>query len=444
MTATLSGPAARAWRIPASRLILWELPFWFALFYGSLIPATKVIQREWFGIPMWYSDLFTFLSALFYGVHFAIQFITRRPSRVPALPIVALTTLCSWGAMTLIGSPLEIEDKLAMGFALLLTVAAPLQAAGLLCGYTPEQTKDFLNRLVCFLAALCLLYTAESLFDIGLRSEEGRNMGSDFGMQRVRGPLFGPSTGYLLLMPAIGWSLHAFFAKSSKRFGAVLVACSLIAALLGLGSRAALILLACYIVALALMMKQLKKKILTAALLGLLSIGAAVIIYGQADTQRLQKFEDNHRTATYETSWNILQTEGPLSFLTGRGYASVWNWYRRDALRGDWIAVGDNTIFTGYGISLYHSHSTLLEVLVEFGLPGLVWLVSLVVTIARLPGRSPDTGWRAFSWAIVISLFSFGFDLFIFKGVRINAIWWLFVLAAFNISAASPVPRRTS
>ncbi len=444
MTATAAAPNfAHSVRIPASRAFLWELPFWLSLLYGSLVPATMVVRREWFGVPMRYSDLFTLLSAGYYGFAFLIQVLMHRRTNTPRLPLFATLGLLAFGAVTLIAGPLESEDKLAMAFTLLLAASGPLQAAGLLSLYTHEETRNFLNRLVLFLGALCLIYTAESIFNIGLRSEEGRSLGSDFGIQRVRGPLFGPSTGYLLLLPAIGWSLRSFFEKRGRKFWAFMITSTLLGTLLGLGSRAALILLACYIVALALMMKQLKKKILTAALLAILSAGAAFVIYGQADTQRLQSFEDNHRKTTHETAWNIVATEGPISFLTGRGYGSVWSWYRRDALRGDWIAVGDNTILTGYGASLYHCHSTLLEVFVEFGLPGVVWLCGLFWAILRLPSKSNETSWRAFTWALAISMISFGFDLFLFKEVRVNCIWWLFVFAAFALSQRDRLLRET-
>lgn len=435
MTATVMQPSLiQAVRLPASRSFLWELPFWLCLLYGSLVPATMVTRREWFGVPMRYSDLFTLLSALYYGCVLGMQMLMHRRIAIPKGPLFGTLGLLAFGGLTLAMGPLESEDKLAMGFTLLLAASGPVQAAGILSIYSREEIQDFLNRLVLFLAGLCLLYTAESMFNIGLRSEEGRSLGSDFGIQRVRGPLFGPSTGYLLLLPAIGWSLRSFFERQGKKFWAFAISSSLLGALLGLGSRAALILLACYIVALALMMKQLKKKILTAALLAILSAGAGLVIYGQADTQRLQSFEDNHRKTTHETAWNIVTTEGPLQFLTGQGYGSVWHWYRRDALRGDWIAVGDNTILTGYGVSLYHCHSTLLEVLVEFGLPGVVWLAGLIWSVFRLTTQFADTSWRAFCWALVISMISFGFDLFLFKEVRVNCVWWLFAFAAFALA----------
>lgn len=431
------------WRIASSGTFLWELPFWFALLYGSIVPATMVTRREWFGIPMKYSDMFTLLSASIYGAAAVLQFVVLRRVQFSRGVLISTLALFGYGLLRVFTGPLDGEDQIAMAFTLLLAAAAPIQAAGLLSIYDREKTISFLNRVVWFLALLCLLYTAESVFNLGLRSEEGRNLGADFGIQRVRGPLFGPSTGYFLLLPAIGWGLQSFFNATKKRFFPVFAAATLLSALLGLGSRAALILLAGYILALALMMKELKRKVITAALLAILSIGAAGLIYGRADTHRLQNFEDSFRRDTHETAWNIISSDGVLPLLVGQGYGSVWSWYRRDVLRGEWVAIGDNMILTGYGKSLYHSHSTLLELSVEFGLPGVAWLLYLFVKLLRLPfARGADTAWRAFTWAIVISLISLGFDLFIFKEPRVNAVWWLFTIAAFQLRPSSLVNRR--
>ncbi len=429
--------------VASSRIVLWELPFWLALLYGSLVPATMVTRREWFGIPMKNSDLFTLLSAAMYGSAALLQYLVCRRVQFSKGVLVGTIALFTYGLLRVLLGSLEGEDQIAMSFTLLLAASAPIQAAGVLSIYDREKTISFLNRLVLFLALLCLLYTAESVFNLGLRSEEGRNLGADFGIQRVRGPLFGPSTGYLLLLPAVGWGLQSFFSGTQKRFFAVFTTLTLLATLLGLGSRAALILLACYIVVLALMMKQLKRKIITATLLAILSVGAAALIYGRADTQRLQSFEDSYRQTTHETAWNIISTDGILPALIGQGYGSIWAWYRRDILRGESVAIGDNTILTGYGISLYHCHSTLLELAVEFGCLGIAWLGYLVWKIGKLPFvRNADTAWRAFSWSIVISMLALGFDLFIFKEVRVNSVWWVFVTAAFQLHSTMDARRR--
>lgn len=423
-----------SWKIPSSVILIWELPFWCVLLYGSLVPATMVGREEWFGVPMKSSDLITLLTALIYGTAAFINLAVRGRMQVTKWLLLSTISLFIYGLLRLFNTSLEREDQFAMAFALLLAASAPIQAAGILSNYDALQTRAFVNRLVLFLALVSLIYTAESVFGLGLRSEESQRLGTDFGMQRVRGPLYGPSTGYLLLLPAIGWALQSFFNAGTNRAYAVFTTVCLLSAFLGLGSRAGLIVLVLYLISLSTLARQMKRRELTALLLAAFSVGVGFLIYSQADTQRLTKFEDTHRQLTHETAWNILRSEESVSLIAGQGYGSIWPWYRRDTLRAEWVALGDNTVTTGYGASLYHSHSTLLELAVEFGLIGLAWLAYLSARIAKLAFLPQcGTAWKVFTLSLVISLFSLGFDLFLFKEVRVNSVWWLFVFAAFQM-----------
>jgi hypothetical protein len=420
--------------IPTSWILLWELPFWALLLYGSLVPSTLVSRSEWFGVPMKLSDLLWITCTGFYSAAALVNLLLRRQARNYGGLLLATMSLFAYGGLRLAAAPIESEDQLAMAFVLILASTAPLQAAGLLSVYNPAQTRAFLNRLVLVVACISLIYTAESVLGLGLRSEANSTVFTDFGMQRVRGPLYGPSTGYFLLLPAIGWAVQSFFSGRSRTSYAVFCTVALLSALLGLGSRAALILLVLYVCSLALFLRRLKRSEATALFLAAISLAVCFLIYSQANTERLTKFEDVHRRLTHETSWNVLETESITNLLAGQGYASIWPWYRRDALRTESIALGDNLVLTGFGPSLYHPHSTLLELLVEFGLAGLAWLVFLIVRICRLPFiADASSGWHVFSLALVVSLLSFGFDLFIFKEVRVNSIWWLFLCAAFQL-----------
>lgn len=355
----------------------------------------------------------------------------------------ATLLLLAYGFIRLVTGPLESEDQLGMAFSLLLTLAAPMQAAGLLSFYDREQVQSFLNRLVLFLAMICLIYTAESVLGLGLRSEAGNSINSDFGMQRVRGPLFGSSTGYMLILPAFGWTLHTILQNRLPRSFAVATAFCLLAAYLGLGSRAGLILFGLFLAGLIVILRQLKKSGVTVLLTAVLSIGSAVLVYSRADTQRFSSFEDTHRRLTYQTAWNIIASEGPGSLLAGQGYGSIWSWYRRDILNTSRIALGDNLVMTGYGNSLYHAHSTLLVLVIEFGLAGIVWLAFTVRHFARMPLiRGATAGWRVFTFALLVSLLSYGFDLFLFKEVRVNAVWWLFAIAAYQLQTPAKANAR--
>jgi O-antigen ligase len=433
---TVAAPRnAAAWRTMASWVLLWEAPFWVILVYCSLVPASQVPRQEWFGIPMRLSDIMSLASASYYGVLGICLYVLGR-ARCNAAPILLTTgVLVLYGFLRLVSGPLELEDQLGMGFALLLVASAPIQAAGVLSAYNASESQRFMNRVTLFLAMISVLYTAESVFGLGLRTELGNTLSAgDFGIQRVRGPLYGASTGYLMLLPAIGWSMAGLFGNVRGKFRAGFCAVGLLSAYLGLGSRAGLILLAMFVTAVVVLLRRLKQTGTTEIVLAALCLAAGAFVFTKADTDRLKSFEDVHRRLTYETSWTILTTEPLLDAIAGQGYGTIWPWYRRDLIKADLVAIGGNTVMTGFGTSLYHAHSTLLELAVEFGLLGLVWLLYLVVRTARLPFLArASTGWRVFALALLISFCALPFDLFLFKEVRVSSIWWLFLIAALQL-----------
>lgn len=435
---TLATPLPRTYRLTlgATSRFVWELPFWLMLGVSAFFPASLVPRWDWFGVPFRATDLLTIVVALLYAAFGVLgRFLANQPGKQsPILP--ATFVLALYGLVRLWTGPLEHEDQAGMTFALLLFLAGPLQAAGLFSLYDQHRITEFLKRLALFLAVVSLIYTAESVLGLGLRSEEGNSASTDFGIQRVRGPLFGASTGYLILLPALGWTFLLIFQSAWSRTIALLTAACLLAAYLGLGSRAGLILLSMFFTGLLIQARKLKKGGITLFFAALLSGAIALVVYSQADTQRFSSFEDRHRQLTHQAAWNVLNTEPPLQLLAGQGFGTVWPWYRRDILRTDRIAQGDNLVLTGFGPSLYHAHSTFLVLGVEFGLAGLVWFLILFGTLVRpvfLAGATP--GWRIFSLSLVISLLSFAFDLFLFKEVRVSSVWWIFVVALYQLQS---------
>jgi hypothetical protein len=422
--------------VPSSWIVLWELPFWLVLGYGAMVPASTVSRQEWFGVPMKGTELCIFLSALYYGVAAIAQKLISVKGKGPGILLPATLLLFGYGFVRLQLGPLETEDKLGMSFALMLAASGPIQAAGLLYSYDRDQVRGFLNRLALFLAFVGLVYSAESILGLGLRSEGSAMSNIDFGIERVRGPLFGSSTGYMLLLPAIGWALQSFFDKKLKLGVAAFMTMSLLTSYLGLGSRAALILLGAYVAGLLIWLRNMKRSESPILIAAAFCAAIGFLIFAQADTQRLTKFEDVHRKLTHETAWTIAESEPGWMLALGQGYGSIWAWYRRDSLRGEMIAGGDNLISTGFGTSLYHAHSTFLELLVEFGVAGILWIILVTRQLVRLPRLAgADTPWRLFSLTLVVSLLAFGFDLFIFKEVRVNCVWWMFVMAAMRLAA---------
>ncbi|MFN9429977.1 MAG: O-antigen ligase family protein [Acidobacteriota bacterium] len=435
---TLQAPVSRRWveqAVPGSWILLWEFPFWLVFLYSSLVPSSAFARQEWFGIPMRVGDILASLSGLLYGLGLVVQRVVFR-RKAPIAILGWLLMLLGYGLLRLWTGWLALEDQLGMSFALLLVVSPPLQAAGLMSAYDAIQARSFLNRFSFLLALVCLLYTAESVLGLGLRADAGQAVNSDFGIQRVRGPLFGASTGYLLLLPAIGWALHNMFRSGSSRFLSVFCMLCLLGAFLGMGSRAGLILLGVFLSTLVLLLKAMKRSQQTALFGAAFAIVVGFVVYSRADTSRLTNLEDNYRKVTHETALNILTDQPALTLILGQGYGSIWTWYRRDSLHGDMIAVGDNTISTPFGPSLYHPHSTLLQLAVEFGVTGLLWLGLLIFTIVRLAlYRCSDIAWKIFALALAVSLLSFPFDLFLFKEVRVSSTWWLYVFAALRIQS---------
>jgi O-antigen ligase len=419
--------------VPASWILLWEFPFWLVFLYGSLVPSSVVPRQEWFGIPMRVGDILAAASGLLYGLGLVVQrLVFGRKASVAVLGWLLM--LLGYGLLRLWTGLLALEDQLGMSFALLLVAGPPLQAAGLMSAYNATQARSFLNRFSVLLALVCLLYTAESVFSLGLRTDAGQAVNSDFGIQRVRGPLFGASTGYFLLLPAIGWALHNMFRSRSSRFLSVFSMLCTLGAYLGMGSRAGLILLGVFLSTLIPLLKAMKRSQQTALFGAAFAIVVGFVVYSRADTSRLANLEDNYRKITHETALSIITDQPAFTLIFGQGYGSIWTWYRRDSLRGDMIAVGDNTISTPFGPSLYHPHSTLLQLAVEFGISGLLWLGFLSFSIARLAlYRHSDMAWRIFALALAVSLLSFPFDLFLFKEVRVSSAWWIYVFAALRI-----------
>src|ERR1035438_10570138 len=97
-----------------------------------------------------------------------------------------------------------------------------------------SQVREFLWRLAAALSAVSLLYTAQSLLGLGLRSAAAVTL-NDFGMERVRGPLFESSTGYFLLIPALAFVLQETLARRIRLLYGVASVFALSLAILGLG-----------------------------------------------------------------------------------------------------------------------------------------------------------------------------------------------------------------
>src|SRR6202012_1995640 len=97
-------------------------------------------------------------------------------------------------------------NRIAMLWTLVLSMSSAMIGACLVRDADRQQTRRILWCLTIGLAAASAIYFAESFFSLGLRSAEDTQW-TDFGIQRVKGPLYGSSTGQFILYPALGCSI---------------------------------------------------------------------------------------------------------------------------------------------------------------------------------------------------------------------------------------------
>jgi hypothetical protein len=320
-----------------------------------------------------------------------------------------------------------------MAATLVFAVAAPLLAASLVDSLPGAAIESFLWRFTIFLAAISALYTAESILSLGLRSEASRALLSDFGMDRVRGPLYGSATGYVALLPALGFAIQRSF--EPQGIAARLAAVSIFTAILGMGSRAGVILTGIYLVALVGTRRRLHRKAATLAAIALLGAIAAAAVFSRANPERFRSLGDSGRELTHRMVWTYAQSEPWASLSAGAGYGAIWPWYLRDAQTGERVAAGDNLAWTPFGPSLYHSHSTALTMIVELGFAGLAAFAWQLAAVGGLVHRSRRSARRqAFAAATAVAMLGFFFDLFLFKNTTVNLIWWIYVAALARLA----------
>jgi O-antigen ligase len=428
---------------PPPRLVVWELPFWLILLYIALTPGSVSPWWVWGGIPVRSAEVVVLVGVVWY---LPSALLLQRAWRAwPAIWILMAPMLIAlaYAALSTGWNGLDDSDTAAMRITLLFAMAGPLLAWSVTGGYTRDELYHFIWRLTAFMALLSVLYSAESILSLGLRSELGQNTLLDFGIERVRGPLYGSSTGYLALLPALAFSIQHVIDVHSRRLIGVAVVLALLLALLGLGSRAALLLLAVYLLLLSFLIKSARKRLIAVILMVVLTVLAATVVFSQASTDRLQTFEDDSRRATHVTALRTVESLDLASNLRGAGYGGIWNWYLTDALNGERLATGDNLIRTSLGTSLYHSHSTLLEMGMELGLVGLVAFAAMTFGFVAAVVACWRRGvLQAFSCGLLATGLGLVFDLFLFKNTTVNLIWWFYALSMLMLAHTKRAGQR--
>lgn len=459
-----SGPKVSGKLIASNRArsLMWELPFWLSLSVWSLLPSSKTPVFEIGSIPVSSKEMLAIAIAGFYSLQrICSSMVNQRSSsshrpvtrfRKPwhyRLPIFTMLMLY-YAAISVIWSGMSPRDTAAMLYTLMGTASAFLLGYNLIAKRSAESVRSFLWWVTVCLAGIGLLYSAESFFSLGLRSELGKQLGDagDFGIQRVRGPLFTASKGYFILIPALAFSIQEMIQNRAGRLFKLAVVSSLLITTIALGSRAGLIILGLFFLFLIVSLKG-QQRFFVILMVIIIIIIAAALVFSKARTDRLLSLEDLGRSTTHRIAWQIITHRSIIADIFGSGYGSHWPWYLIEAYSSyrhyDW-QINLLRIRTPFGTMLHHPHSVLLLLVVEMGVVGLLYFFALWIVLAHIFLRNLQGGsFSIFTSGMVASGFSMFFDLFFFKPsqLQFNALWWTFLFGALAlINNTRPIARE--
>jgi O-antigen ligase len=416
-----------------------EWHFWLCLTLWAFFPSSLSPWLEAGGLNYRAIDLLLFFVLGIPSLRLLLQ---SRSWIRPHLRTVlgGVLAILFWAAFSLFWSSLEPEAVLGMLYTLGSAAAAAALAYNLIQERSSEEVSDFLWRLSVFIAFTGTVYFAESFFGLGLRSaaaEEG-----DFGMARVRGPLFESSTGFFLLIPCLAYIIERVLQGKVAPITGVLLGFPVLGAILGLGSRAGLILLALFALFVAIFARGFTR----AVLIVVLAVGAGTVgyfVFAKATTDRLTTLDPREgRLANHFTSWNVVASGGPSQWLFGAGYGALWPWYATEAKvsGGDLYSTGSYARVIPEGSLIYHSHSTYLVLLIELGLPGLLITLLFWRELIRHLFCSRE---RIFAAGLLVTAFALGFDLFLFRRPTRDVVWWIYLFGSFALChPAVPTARQ--
>lgn len=399
-------------------------------FFWMVFASWTVLPSSW--NPLWWIGGILVKATDLLFVPLCFLYYLPRMVKPPANPAAGLhkpimggfALLTLWGAVSTLWSGSDTHTALAMAYTMLVSFASAWFAYLVIIS-TPDL-RPFLLRLVIALTGVGLLYTAQSVLGLGFR-EATVGAIPDFGMERVRGPLFESSTGFFLLIPAMGLALQEAMAKRIRpEFGLLLVLC-LAMANLGLGSRAGIALFVIFSLTCVGTVRPSRRGTLVCVLL-LAALGAGYVIFSKASVVRFQTTAKDDRALTHETVAEILKQRRPEELALGSGLGSLWPWYVTETEGGDLWTSRKHLTSTIDGVLLYHPHSSVLYLVAEMGAPGLMFLGAMAVALILALRRTiRQNGVNAmFAASMAVSIFSIGVDFFWFRRPTRDVVWWLF------------------
>ena len=353
---------------------------------GPLFRQQRSTQSDIIQSHFEIADVLLILLAMYYCVVFCALKVLLPPTAltVRLSPLhISVSIMLLYACLSMTWSNLDAQNYIPMTYTLLCTSSALVVSLSVLSRST-AAVNSLLIRLTGYLSGVCLLYFLESLIGLGLRSANGLEI-LDFGIQRLRGPLFGSSVGHILIIPCLAISLDQVIAQATKGLTLVwsMLSTIFLASCLSLGSRAAIICVCCFALTSIFGAKGLKRKVLYASVVTVLGGMSALMVFSQASTERLRSFEDSARASTYDTAFRVFSSSWQYC-LFGSGYGSIWPWYLTDMLDGGPESDSGYITTTAFGETLYHPHSTLALLGAELGIPGLLSVTCLGITLLMM------------------------------------------------------------
>lgn len=408
---------------------------WFLL--TSFSPDRLTPKPTIFDIPVQGPDLTLTFAAL---LAFAIWMFTGDLSLIRGgwhrnLPWWFSIVLI-YAAVSTLWAGMDRYNSRAMLYSLCFGAAGFILPFFVVASFSPERICGLARFVALGLAFVAAVYCAISFFSLGVRSELGHFYSSGFGLERVKGPLFESSTGHMILLPAAAFLLQDWFDRPRHALVNAIGLVALFIALIGLGSRFALIVVALFLVLAAVTSRGARSFLVTAVAVLAITISVAVV-FQYATGERLRSFTDSQRSDTYEASLRVVEDRNLAVNLSGSGYGSIWPWYLRDWDMRDLIATGHMMVATDYGAMLFHPHSVFLLLSVELGAVGLLFFVKLWSALVNVVWQAVVRKRNAFA-AIGIACATLGMlaDTILFKNAKLSAVWWFFLFATLATQAA--------
>ncbi len=427
---TLSPSLARVGQAPDAQPLFpaWfreEWFLWIVFASWSLLPSTKnPVFEIGHGIRALGAELALIPLCVIYLLPRVVAPCTRGGRGWHLGLPIALIGIMTYGWLSTSWSGISPRETTGMRYTMLVSAASGLFAYAAITSVS--DVHGFLRRLAIAVSAVCCLYTAQSFLGLGLRSAEAVHT-NDFGMDRVRGPLFESSTGYFLIIPVLAFILGETLANRLRPLYGILCSFSLAIALVGMGSRAAYGIFAVFAASCTFLLKG-RQRSAAIAVLTVVGCAGGLLIFSKARTDRLTNGAKDARTLTHEAALSIVTHRSAVDSVTGSGLGSWWPWYAVDSDAGDIYTTGRFIHRTQYGVLLYHPHSTILMMLVELGVPGAMFLLLLLGALLLALRRALLIGqYTLLACGLLVSTISFDFDLFLVRRPTRDVVWWLLV-----------------